>query len=40
MSYQIWFTTFHRYLISRLDEYGDGFREAQVPVMWEVRRMN
>ncbi|XP_025094088.1 uncharacterized protein LOC112563879 isoform X2 [Pomacea canaliculata] len=24
-----------RYLISRLDEYGDGFREAQVPVMWE-----
>ncbi|KAK7494942.1 hypothetical protein BaRGS_00013821 [Batillaria attramentaria] len=24
-----------RYLISRLDEFGDGFREAQVPVMWE-----
>ncbi|KAK7110615.1 uncharacterized protein [Littorina saxatilis] len=24
-----------RYLISRLDEHGDGFREAQVPVMWE-----
>ena len=27
---------FCRYLISRLDEHGDGFREAQVPVMWEV----
>ena len=27
---------FCRYLISRLDEHGDGFRDAQVPVMWEV----
>ncbi|XP_076465467.1 uncharacterized protein LOC143297160 [Babylonia areolata] len=24
-----------RYLISRLDEHDDGFREAQIPVMWE-----
>ncbi|KAL8616535.1 hypothetical protein ACOMHN_036567 [Nucella lapillus] len=24
-----------RYLINRLDDHDDGFREAQVPVMWE-----
>ncbi|XP_046545896.1 non-histone protein 10-like [Haliotis rubra] len=24
-----------RYLVSRLEEHGDNFREAQVPVMWE-----
>jgi hypothetical protein len=28
-----------RYLIGRLDEHGDSFREAQVPAMWEVRHL-
>ncbi|RUS81396.1 hypothetical protein EGW08_010834 [Elysia chlorotica] len=25
-----------RYLIARLDEHGDNFRDAQIPLMWEV----